>query len=397
MKRVGLLLPTIKSGGAERVATRLSKLLSDTYEIYMILFEDTYQTYEFSGRLINLDIKAETGNKFKQLFLPVKRAVKLKQVKEVYKLDVVISFMDSPNIVNLLAKHPTCKAIVSVRNYDYKENSKLFDIAEKLLLKNADYVIPVSKVIKEVIGKRYGIAKDKIKEIYNPYSIDEIDKFTTEELDADIKNFMSDKFCFVTAGRHSYQKGFWHLLKAFNLANKKHQDIGLIILGRDAEQTPIFELIDMLGLSDKVKVVGYSDNPFKYIRHSDVYVLSSLFEGFPNSLVEAMACGCPVIAADCKSGPREILCRNADITKICNDIELGEYGILVKPMEMNESWESLTVTESETELSKAMQMMFENSLMRLTYAKKARERAMDFSYARCKGEYISVINSVISK
>ena len=95
------------------------------------------------------------------------------------------------------------------------------------------------------------------------------------------------------------------MLKAFKLVHDKDSEARLLIVGRD-EGNSVENMINSLGLKESVLLTGYNQNPFKFIRNSKIYVLSSLFEGFPNALVEAMACGCPVIAADCQSVKRNI-------------------------------------------------------------------------------------------
>jgi len=396
MKKIGLLLPGFNYGGAERVVSRLTHILSEKYKIYLILFEDTYIEYDYLGDLVNLNVKAKNGSFFK-LFLALKRTVRLRKVKKNLRLDYVISFLDSPNIVNILSKTRDCKTGISIRNYSKIENrgsilSTISNMCIKHLYNKADVIIPVSKVIAESMVKDYGIQQYKLKVIYNPYDIVQIQQLAMEEIEPQYKDFINKETTFITVGRHMYQKGFWHLIKAFKLVHDKIKEAKLVIVGKDYQNGKCQKLIDDLQLNESVLLVGQHSNPFKFIKASAVYVLTSLFEGFPNSMVEAMACGCPVIAADCKSGPREILYKNPEIGAVCKGIEKADYGVLVNPLDPQEDWDCSTLHETEIVLADAMLNLIDDVELRRIYSLKAFQRAKDYNYEICKKEYSDIID-----
>lgn len=399
MKNVGLLISTLNCGGAERVVSRLSSLLSENYNIYIILFEDTYLCYKYEGSLINLNIKSENYSILKKIFLPIKRAKKLKSIKKEFNLDVVISFLDSPNIVNILSKYKGCKTVVSVRNYSKREKelstyTKIVNFFISKLYKKADKIIAVSKVIRNSLINDYKLDSRNIEVIYNPYDLNEICDLASEEIDNKYKKFIAGEKIFISVGRQMYQKGFWHLVKAFNILNKIDPETRLIIVGKDFQGGAVKQLVNDLELKDKVLLTGYQENPFKYINVSACYVLTSMFEGFPNSMVEALACGCPVIAADCKSGPREILYKNSDINKEAIDMEIADYGILIPELDKNENWQSEIYDEKEELLANAMLKIINDKYLRERLSKKSVKRAKDFNFELCKKKYIEVIEDV---
>ena len=121
-----------------------------------------------------------------------------------------------------------------------------------------------------------------------------------------------------------------------------------------------------------------------------MFLLSSITEGFPNALVEAMACQIPVIAADCKTGPREIL-SNDYHTKATGVIELGDFGILVPAMTGREDYDPGSIEACDQMLAEAADMLLRDQAMAKHYAEKARERAADFSYAAFKEKIIRII------
>ena len=119
--------------------------------------------------------------------------------------------------------------------------------------------------------------------------------------------------------------------------------------------------IEQAGLEDIVLLTGRTKNPYQYLKNSNCYVLSSLFEGFPNAMVEAMACGCTIIAADCKSGPKEILCKEPDLFTKIDKTTIVDFGIMVPDLEPEENWDLTYITEGEKELAEAMIFVLDKS------------------------------------
>ena len=170
MKNIGLLISTMKSNGAERVVSHLSHLLEKEYKVHLILFEDTYMEYEVGGTLHNLNVPAQSGSPIVKIGLLEKRVRVLKKLIKKENIECVVSFLDSPNFVNLLARVKGCRKIISIRNYSGLENQqnsimKLTDVIMKHLYRRADCVVTVSKLIEEDFRQHYNIPKAKIKTI----------------------------------------------------------------------------------------------------------------------------------------------------------------------------------------------------------------------------------------
>lgn len=166
-------------------------------------------------------------------------------------------------------------------------------------------VIAVSEGVAEDLCIYANVDKKLVKVLHNPVVNEEL----IEKSKHDVRHeWLVNKSSpvFIGCGRLEAQKNFTLLIDAFSKVAVNH-DAKLLILGEGRLQDRLQAQIDELGLQDKCNLVGYVDNPYKYMAHSDVFVLSSDFEGLPTVLIEALACDLRVISTDCPSGAAEIL------------------------------------------------------------------------------------------
>lgn len=396
MKKIGLLIDTMNSNGAQRVVSHLTHILNGTYDVHLILFQDSYMEYDCAGTIHSLGVPAQQGNLLTKMGLFLRRIRQLKKVIREEELFCVVSFLETPNFVNLLAHVPNCRKIVSIRNYTSAgvgkgRFGKLMVGAIKMLYRKADCVIPVTKLIEKDYRENYGIRPERLFTIYNPYNFDEMLEKSQIPLTEAGKSFYDAGFVFVNVGRIVYQKAVWHLVKAFSMVHKAHPYARLVIVGEDYTQGKLTALIDQLGVADNVLLTGRTRNPFQYMKNADCYVLPSLFEGFPNAMVEGMACGCATVAADCMSGPREILYENADLDASINAVTEADFGILVPALEPEENWDPAVITEGEKMLAQAMETVLSDPEKCRELARKAQQRSRTFDYDAAREAFKSVI------
>jgi glycosyltransferase involved in cell wall biosynthesis len=169
----------------------------------------------------------------------------------------------------------------------------------------ADAIVAVSKGVADDLARVARLPRDRIKVIYNPVVTEALFRKAEEPLEHPW--FLSG--CppvILGVGRLTAAKDFPTLIRAFARV-RESQLARLLILGEGEKRDSLEKLVRELRLERDVSMPGFMDNPYAYMRKSSIFVLSSCWEGLPNVLIEAMACGCQVISTNCPSGPEEIL------------------------------------------------------------------------------------------
>jgi N-acetylgalactosamine-N,N'-diacetylbacillosaminyl-diphospho-undecaprenol 4-alpha-N-acetylgalactosaminyltransferase len=216
--------------------------------------------------------------------------------------DATLSFLTRANVANAWAMAGRGRPwLISerVNTSAHLGSARAAKAMVRMVYPRAAHVIAVSEGVVDDLAANFGVARSRMSAIANPVDHEQI-----AELAAKQPSFTPAGPYIVAAGRLMPNKNFPLLLRAYARAAPQER---LVILGEGPERAALEALAASLGIADRVDMPGFVVNPFAVVARAVAYAMPSNAEGFPNGLVEAMACGLPVVATNCASGPSEIL------------------------------------------------------------------------------------------
>ncbi|WP_245606720.1 glycosyltransferase [Thiothrix lacustris] len=291
-------------GGAEKVVSDLSFQFAKQHDVTLILFDGSRLYYPYAGELIDIQCPSKDGF-LPRLFNFLDRAYQLRRIFKMKRFDTIIGVMEHASFPAILASRLT----IAANHCNPERNFSRFDwLFARWLFPRAKKVVAVSKEGMRIFQQHLGLKN--LDCLYNPVNLYRIRELSKERSSVTIEGQY-----IVAAGRLSPEKNFKSLLDAY-AQSQARQTFKLAILGEGPERAALEQHIKQHGLEQQVILPGFMRNPYPYIAHSHCLVLSSLHEGFPVILIEALGLGRPVISTDCETGPREIIVQ-------------GENGLLV--------------------------------------------------------------------
>ena len=313
---LAIFIPSFRGGGAEKIAVLLANEISSLgYEVDLVVAKNEGPCRDLvSSEVRILDLESE---RVIASLVPLIRYLRLSPPR------TLLSLLNYANLVAIMAHKLSaaeCRLVVSERNSplhatQWLDRYILLPILTPLLYPFADTLICISEGIRDVLLRKLKIPPDRLITIHNPIDLRAVLDQAESELSDPWLDDPSENVL-ITAGRLVPQKDHKALLRAV-AAIPKTMRWKLIILGSGKLERELRDLASELKIEENIRWLGFVDNPYKWMARSDLFVLSSAWEGFGNVLVEAMACGTQVIATDCPSGPSEIL-------------ENGKWGTLVE-------------------------------------------------------------------
>lgn len=296
-----LIINSLSRGGAERVCITLAnELYKRGYSIRIITLRFVKNNYLSD---INENICVECLNAKKDIFGLIKlfKIIKTKKFKKIIAFDERITSIFNFSKIIYKSNYKVITRVINNIDIQEKMNKKIiykfiYKFSKKFF-KYSDLFIFQCYDMKERMIKYFNLKNDNNNiVIYNPLS----PLFNNIK----IENNKSDYFLMV--GRLDLQKGYNYLIDTIKLCNEKKINIKVKILGDGIEKNNIIEKLKKCNI-DSIEILGNKKNVYDYYRRAKGLILTSVYEGFPNVLIEATACGCPIISFDCPTGPSEII------------------------------------------------------------------------------------------
>lgn len=300
MTRLAFLINSFEGGGAERAMSNLlhhmKSALTD-YDVHLILLDDQPREQPVPDyvTLHVLDGRFSLARSARQLF----------GLLRTLKPDVCVSYLARANCLNvwgswLFRYRPIISERVQTSSHlSTARNKSLLRALTRWSYPFAEAVIPVSQGVADDLAESFAVQRSKMHIIGNPVDAGKLRERAAEEPAIPLPDTY-----IVAAGRLVVNKNFPMLIKAYAEANPAAD---LVILGEGPDRADLEALVEKHGLTGRVHMPGFIRNPYPIMGRASVYVSSSNAEGFPNTLIEAMCLGRPVIATDCPSGPFEVL------------------------------------------------------------------------------------------
>lgn len=371
MDKLSVFIYSMAGGGAEKVVSNLLPNLMQRYEVHLVLMnERIYYDLPENLPVHFIENSAPFENGIKKLLKLPFLALKYKKLCKNLGIKTHFVCMVRPCFVASIARifgmrgalilneGATPSVIYEKPNF----KSKISKFLLKKLYPKADFIFPNSLGNLADLRDNFGIDKDKMSVLYNATDLEAIGKMASEEIEF-------KKPFFLSVGRLDSGKNHELLIRAYK--ELKNNDKDLIILGEGVLREYLQNLIRELDLEGRVHLLGFEKNPYKYMSKCYAFVFVSLFEGFSNVLIEALACGKLVISSDHRSGARELL--GSD-----------EWGVLVGVNDINSTIE-------------AMQKALDDKNYVSFYENKAKIRAKFFDKNKIADELITKLEEIDAK
>lgn len=369
-KTLAIIIPHLGFGGQERIAVTAAEGLKDEYNVVILVFQRWETEIPVEDiPVVNLNLPARSSLLAK-IWQVLRRNCALRRCKRELRIDIALSVGDIANVSNAFSRQREA-VVLWVHGQASVPRGFWRCLASRRVYKRARRVVCVSAQLRNDLAYALKMPMQRFDVLYNGVPLERIREKAQAPAALPAGRYI------LAVGRLEDVKGYDHLLRAFAIVCQRVADVVLVLVGDGSNRACLEALSSTLGLADRVVFTGLQSNPYGYMKRAELVVLSSCFEGFPMVILEAMACGTPVVSVACPSGPRELLAR-PDEASPQNSPALCTYGVLTPPFSTCRNVEHAV----EALLAEGLLLLLEDSALRAWYAKRAAKRAEAFSDTR---------------
>lgn len=308
LRDVAIFLPSLEGGGAERAMVTLANGFASRGQRVDLVLASAQGPYLAE---VTADVRVvDLGTRGVVASLP--GLVRYLRRERPYAM---LSALNHANVIAVVARllaRTNTRLVISERSDVSRPLTQIKSLRARCVVplmkwsyRRSDAITAVSSGVADDLARTIGLSRNRIEVIYNPV----VTASMLVQANAPVDHpwvRVGQPPLVLAAGRLTPQKDFPTLIQAFAKV-RMQRECRLVILGEGELRESLQALIHRLGLDESVQMPGFSENPFAWMRRASVFVLSSAWEGLPNVLIQAMACGTRVVSTDCPSGPQEIL------------------------------------------------------------------------------------------
>lgn len=405
-KKVLLVIPNLGLGGAQKVFYQQLTNLAPHFEVSACVFnwDNSFQSDQTKG-IISLDVPAGKSylGKMYCFFL---RVIRLRALKNRLGINLTISHLEGADYVNVLSKKndKIICWIHGTKKFDENISGLLGIIRSHLLMpllyRRANKIVTVSVGILHELKNTYSALESKLEVVQNGFDISLIQKRALDNVEDKFLEICNRSKVIITHGRLSKQKNLSALIRIYAEVIKS-LPVKLVIIGdgdlrnqilneSSLARLRVWSIWNSQQLSESFDIYffGQQNNPFRYLRHASIYVMTSGWEGFPLALCEAMVCKLPVLTSDCYTGPREIIAPELSMSQPVNNPVYASHGILM-PLVDHQNQSVITMWSS------TVQNILKDEELIHRYKNVGIERIKEFDTEKTLRKTLTIINQLI--